>query len=72
MSVRLSSAAMSAVQGRSSTTTLPGGGGGGGTPTNFVSLRPVEVPPMLQAGEKFIKWDEVNIPPPTTKKCILF
>ncbi|XP_065158334.1 1-phosphatidylinositol 4,5-bisphosphate phosphodiesterase classes I and II [Atheta coriaria] len=49
---------MSAVQGRSSTTTLPGGGGGGGTPTNFVSLRPVEVPPMLQAGEKFIKWDE--------------
>lgn len=31
-----------------------------GCAANFVSLKPIEVPQQLQAGEKFIKWDEVS------------
>lgn len=33
---------------------------GGGRSTNAISLKPIEVPQALQAGEKFIKWDEVS------------
>lgn len=40
-----------------------GGRGGsassGGTTINAVSFKPIEVPKLLQNGEKFIKWDEV-------------
>lgn len=42
-----------AVAGAKGNCTTPGS-------TNFVSLKPIEVPEALITGEKFIKWDEVS------------
>ena len=36
-------------------------GGAAAAASNFVSVKPIEVSPALEHGEKFIKWDEVRI-----------